>query len=120
MDGGIIILDDYFNENWPGVSEGLNKYMIERSNVRLKPFLIGGNKLFLTTSKEYCERYIYELNRHRIGTTQKVSMMYGSIVMIYGFTKLSFSQKLEASILWKKLRTKSLGRLIKRVIRGYS
>lgn len=119
-EGGVVILDDYFNEKWPGVSVGINKFILEKNNVNLTPFLIGGNKLFITTSKEYSERYLDELNQYRIGKDQKLSMMYDSRVICFGFTRLSFKERLEMTRFWKKIRTTRMGRWIKKVIRGYS
>jgi hypothetical protein len=44
---GVVALDDPFNPNWPGVSEGLYEFMRVRPGA-LVPILIGGNKVFLT------------------------------------------------------------------------
>ena len=42
---GIVALDDLFNPNWPGVSEGFYRFIANRPDV-LAPILIGGNKVF--------------------------------------------------------------------------
>lgn len=42
--GGIIILDDCFNEEWPGVSDGVQRYFTETRTI--VPFGIGANKTF--------------------------------------------------------------------------
>lgn len=47
VDGGVIVIDDYFHWCWPGVSEGVNAFMNKNQNV-LKPFLIAWNKIFFT------------------------------------------------------------------------
>jgi hypothetical protein len=44
--GGVIAADDYFNPHWPGVTEGVQKFLA-RSTSKVKPFLFIGNKLFL-------------------------------------------------------------------------
>jgi hypothetical protein len=49
---GVVMLDDFLGPAWPSVTEGLFAYMA-RSNVRLAPFLIFQNKLFLTTFSEH-------------------------------------------------------------------
>jgi hypothetical protein len=55
VDSGILILDDYFNETWPGVSEGANRYLASRRD------LIGigsaHGKSFFTRSTEYADHY---------------------------------------------------------------
>lgn len=43
---GVIIIDDYFNPAWPGVSEGVNIYFRQSPDV-FSPFAIGLNKVFL-------------------------------------------------------------------------
>lgn len=50
--GGIVALDDYMSVHWPGVTEGLYRF-IYSANRRLKPFLYFQNKLFLTTVSEH-------------------------------------------------------------------
>ena len=49
--GGIVILDDYFNEAWPGVSEGAARYLALGASP-LVPVAIGGNKFIFTNSAE--------------------------------------------------------------------
>jgi len=41
---GVVAIDDVFNPNWPGVSEGVYRFLWERPNV-FAPILIGGNKV---------------------------------------------------------------------------
>jgi hypothetical protein len=43
-DEGVLILDDYFNQAWPGVSEGTNRFFA-RGSSELRPVAIGGNKI---------------------------------------------------------------------------
>lgn len=59
--GGVILIDDYFNSCWPGVSEGINAFMKENPN-RLKPFFIGWNKIFFAQT-EYANAYYETLKK---------------------------------------------------------
>jgi hypothetical protein len=43
-EGGIIILDDCFNEMWPGVADGVHRYFAEPRSI--VPFGMGANKTF--------------------------------------------------------------------------
>lgn len=52
--GGIIILDDCFNEEWPGVSEGVHRYFSEPRAI--VPFGIGANKTFFC-HRAFAEKY---------------------------------------------------------------
>jgi hypothetical protein len=46
--GGVIILDDFPNNSWTGVLEGITLYLHQHGS-RVAPFATGYNKLFLTT-----------------------------------------------------------------------
>lgn len=53
-DGGVVIADDVFNEQWPGVAVGTLRYL--EDGAKLAPFLIGFNKVFFA-QPDYCEAY---------------------------------------------------------------
>ena len=56
-DGGSIMVDDYFDPQFPGVSEAVNRFYLLSENHRdTVPFLITGNNLFVSTSG-HGERY---------------------------------------------------------------
>ena len=55
-DGGVVIVDDYFAEGWPGVSEGVQAFFREQDSAgkadtdsMVVPFFVGFNKVLLTT-----------------------------------------------------------------------
>jgi hypothetical protein len=54
VDGGVVIADDVFNEQWPGVAVGTLRYL--EDGAKLAPFLIGFNKVFFA-QPDYCEAY---------------------------------------------------------------
>lgn len=78
QNGGVIIIDDYFNPSWPGVSEGVNRFLIKGSH-KLKPFFIGWNKIMFT-HPQHTEGYIAKI----IETIQpsSTSTFFNSRVMI--------------------------------------
>lgn len=57
-DGGIVIADDVFNQQWPGVAVGTLRYL--EDGAKLAPFLIGFNKVFFA-QPDYCEYYRAEV-----------------------------------------------------------
>jgi hypothetical protein len=81
MDGGVVVLDDYFNHQWPAVSEGAMRFaMANEGNVF--PFAIGGNKVLFTTSREWHSRYLAAI-RQRLGIFRsKVSTFLGVEVFV--------------------------------------
>lgn len=56
IEGGILIVDDYFNEQWPEVAIGVSRFLNE-SDCHAIPFAIGGNKYFFTNSTSVAQQY---------------------------------------------------------------
>lgn len=77
--GGIIIVDDYFNKDWPGVSEGVGQFM--NINKDLKPFFIGWNKMIFAHA-EFAKAYQSVL-KIKFKNFVKVSTVFDSEVIIY-------------------------------------
>ncbi len=115
-EGGVIILDDYFSESWPEVSEGTNKFFYTNKNNRLTPFLIGGNKLLFTTGRSYARRYIDALQNYKLGESHKLSRLFGEPVLCADFTPPTLRKRFEQTWLWKYLRKRQAGKLIKTLV----
>ncbi len=60
IDGGVVIADDVFNQQWPGVCVGTVHYLEQGG--ALVPFYIGYNKV-LFTQPEHADRYRKALDR---------------------------------------------------------
>lgn len=48
---GIVVVDDFYNPDWPGVNEGVVRYLME--SPALLPFCYGDNKLYLCRHQAY-------------------------------------------------------------------
>lgn len=59
-DGGIVILDDCFNEEWPGVSDGVHRYFSQPRTI--VPFAIGAGKTFFC-HPAFAQRYAAVLKK---------------------------------------------------------
>lgn len=80
--GGIVVADDVFHQEWPGVMTGLIRYLNE--DPKLVPFAIGFNKVFLTTP-EFVERYQRAVGAafsDRYLTSVKESEFFGNHVSV--------------------------------------
>jgi hypothetical protein len=53
-EGGVIIVDDCFNQDWPGVMDGVHRHFSQPRTI--VPFGIGANKAFFC-QPEFAERY---------------------------------------------------------------
>ena len=74
--GGIIILDDYFNDEWPGVSEGTNEYFLKNKS-ELIPFAISPNKIFFTNNRQNSIQYSNYLKIAFLDKFFKNTKMFG-------------------------------------------
>lgn len=74
-DGGIVIADDVFNSQWPGVVVGTLKYL-ERDEA-LVPFAVGFNKVFFADAKHApgYRHVIAEAFQNRLRIERKTSVM---------------------------------------------
>lgn len=81
VDGGIIIIDDYFNICWPGVSEGVSRFM-HNHKADLKPFFIGWNKIFFT-QPAHAEEYKELIKKILIPRDTSCKKFFDEEVLIY-------------------------------------
>jgi len=79
--GGLILLDDYFDRKFPGVSEGTCRFFLQ-DNPTVAPFAITGNKVFLACKKH--QRDYFEFARDIAGEAMLSEQeMFGDPVAIY-------------------------------------
>lgn len=83
--GGVIMADDYFHSLWPGVTEGVQRF-ITLGTSKMKPFLHVGNKLFLCPVSVHAH-YIRIFNE-RMGKLPK-----HKIVKMFGWDALAVSNR---------------------------
>lgn len=76
--GGLLIIDDYFRADYPGVSEAVAKFLI--SNDTIKPFFIGFNKIILT-HQEFAKEYRNHLKLYYVPFKEET--FFDSTVSIY-------------------------------------
>jgi len=112
-DGGVVILDDYFNCEWPAVSEGACRFMAQGDIPRLIPFAIGGNKVLLTTTSQWANRYRKALLNRGFPTHHKITSMFGTDVISVSNTHPKIINRLAALPAWRSFRKTPIGRLIR-------
>lgn len=82
LEGGIAILDDYFNPHWPDVSVGAARYFLTGAPA-LKPFLVTPGKVFLV--KGDAAPYREAVQKGFAWRRVKDQVMFGAPIGIYGF-----------------------------------
>jgi Methyltransferase domain len=101
--GGVVVVDDYFQERWPEVSEGVCRFMLREGG--LYPVAIGGNKLFLTNSADAAQAYRARLAELFQGQTRN-SLMFGEPVL--QIQRLTLRRRLSRTPLWQAIRRRVL------------
>ncbi len=113
--GGVVILDDFFNEAWPAVAEGTCKF-IKESNQTVYPVAILGNKFILTNCPILANDYIYSLQKLSNKYIDKMSEVFDHKVLILLTPKSKLKQYLRKTSLWSALKQMSFGVKIRRIL----
>lgn len=102
-DGGLVILDDYFNESWPAVSEGACTFM-RQADAALVPVAITANKFIFTKGERTAATYRRSFMATR--PASKLSTVFGSEVACFGPTaRPTMRQRITAQPEWLKIRS---------------
>jgi hypothetical protein len=83
VEGGVVLGDDFFNAQWPGVSEGTLQFL--STSDELVPFGIGFNKVMFTTS-DYAETYRRTLRdsaKQRLWACKDSSMQGHGVTIVW-------------------------------------
>jgi len=110
--GGIAIVDDYFREEWPGVSEGVMRCLIDHPGV-LAPFAIGGNKILFTTGSERAAAYRESLEGIWRPWEYVTSEFLGSPVLVF-LKRDRFMRRVKHSSLGSRLRGSNFAEWLRR------
>lgn len=103
-EGGIIVVDDVFNEQWPGVGDGVRRYFERRPN--LVPFAIGANKTYFCRPSH---RDIYHDAAAAATSTATATEFLGQPVALLQFWRPGLKDKVAESPAWRRLRTTPIG-----------
>lgn len=103
-DGGIIVVDDVFNEQWPGVCDGVHRYFAERPN--LVPFAIGHNKTYFCRPSY---RDAYREAAVAVASSATTPDFLGEQVAVLQFRRLGLQERIGHTAAWRRLRTTPIG-----------
>lgn len=99
--GGVILLDDFFNEGWPGVADGTCRFFASQRFPDFVPFAIAQNKVLIGECA-YAENYrkaLMSAFKNRAKTRE--STLFGHEVTYFDFRYSRFSlAALQAAHLW--------------------
>jgi hypothetical protein len=78
---GVVIVDDFFHPQWPGVTEGISRYFSQIAyNPILFPFAYGNGKLYLSRF-EWREKYMNLLGEPLAKSKRKAVDLWGTHTM---------------------------------------
>jgi hypothetical protein len=103
-EGGIIVVDDVFNEQWPGVVDGVHRYFERRPN--LVPFAIGANKTYFCRPSY---RDIYHDAAAAAASAVTPTEFLGEPVAVLHFWRQRLKDRIAESAAWRRLRTTPVG-----------
>lgn len=107
-EGGIIVLDDVFNEQWPGVADGLHCYFECRRD--LMPFAIGANKTYFCRPSH---RDAYRAAASAVASATATHEFLGEPVAVLQFMHPRLADRLKdrvaTSSAWRQLRSTPVG-----------
>lgn len=103
-EGGIVIVDDVFNEQWPGVGDGVRRWFERRPD--LVPFAIGANKTYFCRRSH---RDVYRQAAVAAAGSATTTEFLGETVAFLQFARPGFKDRLAASPLWRQVRTTPVG-----------
>ncbi|MHA1566418.1 MAG: class I SAM-dependent methyltransferase [Alphaproteobacteria bacterium] len=110
--GGVVIIDDYFQPAWPGVSEGVFHFYQDHPG-KLVPFAISLNKVFFCHA-DYGDFYRSRLQARRTRQFSKNTELLGHPVAVYRHPSLR--HRLRDTHIWQLTRNTPAGRLVKTIV----
>jgi hypothetical protein len=103
-EGGIIVVDDVFNQQWPGVADGVHRYFERRPN--LVPFAIGANKTYFCRPSH---RTVYHEAAVAVASAATATEFLGHPVAFLQFWRRSLKDRVAEWPAWRRLRTTPVG-----------
>ena len=117
LDRGVVVLDDFFHQSWPGVAAGASRHMLDQTT-GLRPFCITPNKLYLSrlSCREFYRSFFAASHPDKF---EKTVTIFGCEVDVYGCDALRYTFKYRAKEMIKASPVGPISMKIFRAIRGY-
>ncbi len=115
--GGIIIVDDVFEDQWPGVSEGTCKYLLG-GNSKLIPVAVFDNKVAFTNMQHMKEIYQAGLRTLAPEFIFKESKYFGTKILVLWNSSNRIIDTMRKTKLWQLIKDNKLGKSIRKIIKS--
>ena len=100
---GVAVLDDFFNQSWPGVAAGAARYFLDPA-AKLRPFAISPNKLYLAPPARH-GFYRRALMRAQEMRFDKTVRMFDCEVDVFGCQPMSGGARIRNTLRMSRLGT---------------
>jgi hypothetical protein len=107
-EGGLVILDDFFNPQWPGVAEGTCRFMAKTPGA-LSPVAIAGSRFIFARG---------DAEPYRRALTGRESTVFGQRVITV--PEPTMRTRLKSTALWRELRSRPIGHIARRALQWLS
>ena len=111
-DGGIIVVDDVFNDLFPGVTNGLHRFFARKPN--LVPFAVGANKTYLCRPS-YADLFKKAASGAAMETRDQT--FFGFPIAVLDFKRPTLQNRIVHSQVWTNVRTTYAGLALRRIWR---
>ena len=116
--GGLVILDDFFNEAWPGVSEGACRHLAGGSS--LVPVAIAGNKVVFTNDASLARTYQDDLRSLKTSAEVNEQTFFDQpALVLLSFNRSALRRAVTSSRLWGTMRDTGIGRAVRSLVKGH-
>ena len=114
--GGIVIIDDFFDQRWPGVAEGTSRYMLN-GNTGLMPFAIFEDKVVFTNDREFREKYIEALKRLVPEFIIQELQFFDQSCLVLFTSRNRLINRMRQLQIWQNIRTGRTANILRRIFR---
>jgi cephalosporin hydroxylase len=113
--GGIIVVDDYYDEKWPGVAEGVCRYMLN-NDTALHPFAIFDDKMVFTNSLEAKGIYLKCLQSSQSRYIGKNEIVFNEVCLILYSSKNIIIDLLRRTPVWQSMKNTDLAKTLRKLV----
>jgi hypothetical protein len=115
LNGGILIVDDFFDEKWPGVAEGVCRYLLT-DNTALHPFAIFDDKMVFTNSIEAKGFYLEGLQSSQPKYIIKNEKVFNETCLILYHSRNAIRDCLRRTTIWQSVKNTDLAKVVRRLV----
>ena len=114
--GGVVIIDDFFDQRWPGVAEGTSKYMLN-GKTGLMPFAIFEDKVVFTNDEQLRQKYIRQLMNLTPEYIVREMQFFNQACVILFTSQNLLVDRIRQLRLWQQIKAGRTAGILRRIFR---